>query len=79
MRVGGWREGVLFNNLIKYDEFKDKLCHVMLIDCTHTIYDILISNYHVDWKWDIKIIEFEIVYIFVSMVLYEGSYFRDRA
>ena len=49
--------------------FEDKLCHVMLIDCTHTIYDIFIFNYHINWKWDIKIIEFEIVYIFVSMVL----------
>ena len=27
---------ILVNNTITYDELKDKLCHVMSIDCAHT-------------------------------------------
>ena len=29
------------NNLIKYDELEDKLCHVMLIDRTHTMLSMI--------------------------------------
>ena len=29
------------NNLIKYDELEDKLCHVMLIDHTHTMLSMI--------------------------------------
>ena len=31
------QKGVLVNNLTKYDELEDKLCHVVLSDCTHTM------------------------------------------
>ena len=43
------QKGVLVKNLTKYYKLKDKLCHVMLIDCTDTMlsmifqYPILIS------------------------------------
>ena len=33
------KKGVLVNNLIKYDELEDKLCHVMSIDRTHIAND----------------------------------------
>ena len=35
------QKGVLVNNLIKYDDLEDKLCHVMLIDRTHTILSMI--------------------------------------
>ena len=35
------QKGVLVNNLIKYDELEDKLCHVMLIDHTHTMLSMI--------------------------------------
>ena len=35
------KKGVLVNNLIKYDELEDKLCHVMSIDRTHTMLSMI--------------------------------------
>ena len=35
------QKGVLVNNLIKYDDLENKLCHVMLIDHTHTMLSMI--------------------------------------
>ena len=35
------KKGVLVNNLIKYDEFEDKLYHVMSIDCAHNMLSMI--------------------------------------
>ncbi|KAJ9672503.1 hypothetical protein PVL29_025922 [Vitis rotundifolia] len=35
------KKGVLVNNLIKYDELEDKLCHVMSIDRAHTMLSMI--------------------------------------
>ena len=37
------QKDVLVNNLIKYDELEDKLCHVMLIDRTHTMLSMILQ------------------------------------
>ena len=54
------QKGVLVNNLIKYDQLKDKLCHVISIDRTYTMlsmifwYPILMSigNRNINYKDD---------------------------
>ena len=35
------KKGVLVKNLTKYYKLKDKLCHVMLIDCTDTMLSMI--------------------------------------
>ena len=35
------KKGVSMNNLIKYDELEDKLCHVMSIDRAHTMLSMI--------------------------------------